>query len=145
MLACNSQWKHLGRGKDPICPFTPPPPRSGRTYSPPQPANTHALAWLSPRLCNIHADTYLDIKRACRANLRPRTAGKTKRALLSTSKATCTEAADKTKRQQQKDGRVPASCRFTLNLSEEPEPAVPPHSVAVFSHFSFHKVSDCPV
>lgn len=26
LLACNSQWKHLGRGKDPICPAPHPPP-----------------------------------------------------------------------------------------------------------------------
>lgn len=100
LLACNSQWKHLGRGKDPICPVPPPPLPliwSGRTYSPPQPANTHALAWVSPRLCNIHADTYLDMKRACRANLLPLTAVKTKRALLSTSNAKAVDPADKNK------------------------------------------------
>lgn len=115
LLACNSQWKHLGRGKDPICPVPPHPPTppspiwSGGSYSPPQPANTHALAWVSPRRCNIHADTYLDMKRACRANLLPRTAVKTKRALLSTSNAKSIDLADKNKLQQQKDREVPAS------------------------------------
>lgn len=94
-------------------PHLPPPPPpliwSGRSYSPPQPANTHALAWLSPRLCNIHADTYLDMKRACRANLLPRTAAKTTRALLSTSNTTSAERADKNELQQEKDREVPAS------------------------------------
>lgn len=86
LLACNSQWKHLGSGKEPICPI-PPLNWPGRSYSPPQPAITHALTWVSPRLCNIHVDTYLDMKRACRTNLLPRTAVKTKEALLSTSNA----------------------------------------------------------
>lgn len=100
-----------GERKRPDLPRSPPHPLiwSGRSYSPPQPANTHALAWVSPRLCNIHADTYLDIKRACRANLLCLTAVKTKRALLSTSNATSIDLADKNKFQQQKAREVPAS------------------------------------
>lgn len=98
-----------GERKGPDLPCFSPLIWSGRSYSPPQPADAHALAPLSPRLCNIHADTYLDMKRACRANLLPRTAVKTTRAPLSTSNGKSIDLTDKNKLQLEKDSEVPAS------------------------------------